>query len=395
MPRGADDRYWQVPRLPSVFKHTLLDRYVPQFAGMTGSRSQARRVVFLDGFAGRGRYDDGSPASPERILRIAQHQGTKGTVAWTCFFVEAEEASAAELVQVVDEYVRQGVTATAHHGDVLDVLDDVVGAAIGCPLFLFLDPCGLGIPYDQLVSLLRDKRRDRWPPTEILLNFSLEAVRRIGGHVGSEHGFEKSMERLDQAVGGGWWRRHFALGVTDAAVETVVTRFRERLTADSGMEIVPIPVRRAPKHKPLYHLLFGTRRQHGLWAFGDSVAWATQAWWSTLDVQTTEEDQYPRLFPVTQVDRPSIESVEARAVPEVARNLEDILRERPSFRVVDHTHRVFGRSYGQVRERVVRDAIKLMHSDGRTSSDGKGPRIRNLVVVRPQAEAASRSGISS
>jgi three-Cys-motif partner protein len=186
MPRGTDDRYWELPRLPSVVKHTLLDRYVPQFASMTGSRSEARRIVYLDGFAGRGRYDDGSPASPERILRIAQHQGTKGTVAWTRFFVEAEEDSAAELVQVVDEYVRQGVTATAHQGDVLDVLDDVVGAAVGCPLFLFLDPCGLGIPFDRLVSLLRDKRRDRWPPTEILLNFSLDAVRRIGGHVGSE-----------------------------------------------------------------------------------------------------------------------------------------------------------------------------------------------------------------
>jgi three-Cys-motif partner protein len=352
-------------------------------------------VVFLDGFAGRGRYDDGSPASPERILRIAQHQGTKGTVAWTCFFVEAEEDSAAELVQVVDEYVRQGVTATAHHGDVLDVLNDVVRAAVGCPLFLFLDPCGLGIPYDRLVGLLRDQRRDRWPPTEILLNFSLDAVRRIGGHVGSEQGFEKSMGRLDEAVGGGWWRRHFVLGVTDAAVETLVTRFRERLTADSGMEIVSVPVRRAPKHKPLYHLLFGTRRQHGLWAFGDSVAWATQAWWSTLDEQTIEQDDPPRLFPVTQVDRPSIETVEARAVPEVAGNLEGILREQPSFRVVDHTHRVFGEAYGQVRERVVRDAIKLLHSDGRTPSDGKGPRIRNLVVARPQAEAASRSGISS
>ena len=35
MPRGADDRYWQEQGLPSVFKHTLLDKYVPQFAGIT------------------------------------------------------------------------------------------------------------------------------------------------------------------------------------------------------------------------------------------------------------------------------------------------------------------------------------------------------------------------
>jgi hypothetical protein len=56
MPRGADDRFWREEGLPSVFKHTLLDKYVPQFAGMTGSRSTARKVVFLDGYAGRGRY---------------------------------------------------------------------------------------------------------------------------------------------------------------------------------------------------------------------------------------------------------------------------------------------------------------------------------------------------
>jgi len=44
---------------------------------------------------------------------------------------------------------------------------------------------------------------------------------------------------------------------------------------------------------------------------------------------------------------------------------------------------------------VVRDAIKLMHREGRTSSTGKGRRVRELVVTRPQAEAASRSGTSS
>jgi three-Cys-motif partner protein len=383
MPQGADDRYWGEQRLPSVFKHTLLDKYVPQFAGMTGSRATAKRVVFLDEFAGRGRYKDGSPASAERILRIAQRQGASGTVFWTCFFVELEDDSAAALVGVVTEYARQGVTATAHHGSVLDVLENVVRTASGCPLFLFLDPCGLGIPYERLVPLLREERRAVWPPTEVLLNFSLEAVRRIGGHVGSEHGSENTMRRLDEAVGGRWWRGHFARGVTDHGVETVVTRFGNRLARDSNMDLVFVPVRRAPKQKPLYHLLFGTRSQHGLWSFGDSVARATQAWWASLDEQATEQDPY-RLFPVTQIERPSIETVESRAVPAIALQLAAILREL-SFRVVDQTRRVFGDFYGQVREQVVRDAIKLLHHEGRTSSTGKGGRVRDLVVTRPQA----------
>jgi hypothetical protein len=73
---------------------------------MTGSRATARRVVFLDGFAGRGRDNHGSPALAECILRIVQRQGTSGTVSWTCFFVELEDDSAAELDEVVDEYPR-------------------------------------------------------------------------------------------------------------------------------------------------------------------------------------------------------------------------------------------------------------------------------------------------
>jgi three-Cys-motif partner protein len=394
MPRGADDQFWEGPGLPSVFKHTLLDKYVPQFAGMTGSRATARRVVFLDGFAGRGRYRDGSPASAERILRIAQNQGERRTVFWTCFFVEVEDDDAAQLAAVVDQYARQGVTATAHHGSVLEVLDDVVRTAAGCPLFLFLDPCGLGIPYERLVTLLRDERRAVWPPTEVLVNFSLEAVRRIGGHVGSERGFEATMRRLDEAVGGGWWREHFTAGVSGDAVAAVVSSFVEALGHDSGMDIVVVPVRRAPKQKPVYHLVFGTRAQHGLWAFGDSVAQATQAWWDTREERTTEDDA-GRLFPFAQLDRPSLDTIKARALAEIVDNLEGLMGDYPSFRVVDHTIRVFGSYYGQVRETLVREAIKTLHRDGRTPSDGKGPKIRELVVERPQAEAARRSGISS
>jgi len=60
------------------------------------------------------------------------------------------------------------------------------------PLFLFLDPTGLGLPYDVLVRLLTEKRRDGWPPTEVLLNFSLDAVRRIGGHVGLISGVHRA-----------------------------------------------------------------------------------------------------------------------------------------------------------------------------------------------------------
>jgi hypothetical protein len=111
--------------------------------------------------------------------------------------------------------------------------------------------------------------------------------------------------------------------------------------------------------------------------------------------ERTTEQEPGTLFPATQVERPSLETITSRALAEIEMNLELLVGEYPSFKVVDHTTRVFGSYYGQVRETLVRQAIKTMHRNGRTSSDGVGRRIRELVVARPQAEAARRSGISS
>jgi three-Cys-motif partner protein len=382
MATGAGDSYWDEQNLPSVFKHTLLDRYVPQYAGMTGSRSTEKRVVFLDGYAGRGRYANGTPGSAERIMKIAARQFATVDLAWTCYFVEQDDESAAALRRIVAEYVANGVDAHAHHGDVEDVLEQVLTAALGSPLFLFLDPTGIGLPYDVLVRLLKEKRRDVWPPTEVLLNFSLEAVRRIGGHVRSSHGNERTMRRLDVAVNGDWWRHMFASGVSDEAVERVVTRFTSDLSRDTHTHVVSVPVSRAPKHKPLYRLVFGTRSDHGLWAFGDSVARATQAWWDTIEeVEAREEPD--ALFGVAQTIRPTLETVEAEAVPVIVGNLAAILRDKPTFKAVDETLRVFGDYYGRVREQVVRQAVKRLHGAGGTASTGVGGKPRDLIISRP------------
>lgn len=382
MATGADDDYWDERNLPSVFKHALLDKYVPQFAGMTGSWSTEKRVVFLDGYAGRGRYKNDTPGSAERIMKIAQHQFATANLAWTCYFVEQNDESAAALDAVVAEYVTDGVDARAHHGDVEDILGEVLTAADGLPLFLFLDPTGFGLPYDVLVRLLTERRRDVWPPTEVLLNFSLNAVRRIGGHVRSPRGNESTKHRLDLAVNGDWWRDLFKSGVTDEAVEQVVARFTDDLSRDTQMRIVSVPVARAPNHKPLYHLAFGTRSQHGLWAFGDSVARATQAWWDTLEEVEAQEEP-GTLFSGTQTIRPTLETIEANAIPVIADNLAAILRDKPAFKTVDETLRVLGDYYGQVREPVVRQAVKRLHAARGTACTGVGGKPRDLIVSRP------------
>jgi hypothetical protein len=203
-------------------------------------------------------------------------------------------------------------------------------------------------------------------------------VWRIAGHVGSELGLEATRQRLDEALGGGWWRPQVADGVTTEAVAAIATSFCQQLSRESGMQLVSVPVRRAPTQQPLYHLVFGTRSPYGLWVFGDSVAQATQAWWDTIEEQQSQLS----LFPASQTQHPSLETVNRQAIPEIAHNLAAILQDHASYRVVNHTRRVFGSYYGQVRETVVRDAIKLLHRQGGTSSTGVGGKVRDLVVTR-------------
>jgi three-Cys-motif partner protein len=392
MATGAGEQYWESQALPSVLKHDLLERYLPRFAGKTGS--VARGVVYLDGYAGRGRYENGTPASAERILKIAEEQGVKG-INYQLFFHEKDRKSYSVLESVVAEYVGRGVKAQAARGEVIGGLDAVIKAADGLPLFLFLDPCGLGVPFSELAGILSGPRSAVWPPTEILLNFSLEAVRRIAGHVSSSTPDPKSMSRLDDALGGNWWRSLVANGVTDHAVSSVVKGFMQRLADAAKMEIYTVDVRRAPGHKPVYSLVFGTRKKLGLWHFADDTARATETWWSTLDAdeaarRQAEEEELEAVGLVPLFDmqlpasHPDIAEVEEEARPQIAENIARIAAEYGTFKVGDYPDEVFGDYLGRVRETVVRKAIKDLYANGRTASNGKGTRIPDLLVSPPQ-----------
>ncbi|MFJ5121353.1 three-Cys-motif partner protein TcmP [Kitasatospora sp. NPDC088548] len=381
MSKGTSGEYWSEPELPSVFKHALLSRYMPKFGGMTGA--YGRRVTYLDGYAGEGRYENGEPGSAARILQIAADLQAKAGIHWTCFFAEKSAPSFAQLGSLVAEYQARGVDARAFRGDVLGYFDEVLAAATGQPLFLFLDPCGLALPFERLVDVLAKGRPGLKPPTEFLLNFSMMAIRRIGGNSQSPKGIERTNQRLDEVCGGPWWRDFFAGGYTREADEKVAAEYSARLGKAVGMQMRSVPVTKAPGHKAVYNLVFGTRRQHGLWAFGDAHARARDTWWQQLELQ--EEATDDGLFPVVSLQRPDPQKVRDLAVPAMADNLARLLRRGRTIRLVDHTLEVFGEYYGQVTETAARDAIKLLHRRGGTPSDGMSHQREKVydLLVRP------------
>jgi three-Cys-motif partner protein len=184
----------------SVFKHEILRRYMPPFVAMLGSYSAGKRVVVLDGFAGRGRYSDGTPASAELILQAVE--GLRQSRQVSAFFVEKSEKDHRALRAVVDEYVARGLLATALPGAVDEHLEAVVAAATGIPLFLFLDPCGAGLPFTQLAAVLTGPRRHVRPQTELLLNFSADLSRRAAGALNARQVSHPIIRLMDETCGG-------------------------------------------------------------------------------------------------------------------------------------------------------------------------------------------------
>ncbi len=373
MATGATDEYWQREALPGVYKHALLRRYLPVFGGKTGSHS--REVVFLDGYAGRGRHADGTPGSAELILQTAESQAHAG-ISWRCFFFETDPGSYRILEKVVDEYVQRGVATESENSEVEPRLGDVLKIADGLPLFLFLDPCGLGLPYDTLVKTLNAPSR-RSKPTEVLLNFSMEAVRRIGGHITSTKGNEATLRRLDDAVGGDWWRTYFEAGEHDP--DGMVAEFVTRLARDTNMGVRAFPVRRAPHHKPIYYLVFGTRSNHGVWAISDSAAKAADEW---RERHAEDKNIEGTLFDIEQ--EMALEKLDADAIPDIAANIERLITEHDQFRVLDYPTEILGSHVGEVRNAAVRKAIKRLYEQGKITSYKKGLKIEELIITRPE-----------
>jgi three-Cys-motif partner protein len=369
-----------------VLKHEVLHQYVEPYAGMAGSTNPEGRVVLLDGYAGEGRYADGSPGSP--LLALETAKSLLPTRVLECVFVEKERRSFVSLQAVVGEYKAQGVKCEAIHGRVEDHLDAVVQQATGVPLFMFLDPCGLAPPYGRLVAAVTGSRAGTYPPTEVLLNFSDKAVRHIGGQLRPECDDRSGVAALDSACGGDWWQAMYTSSVNagdvEAGVQAVVAGFADRFGRDTHSEVVTAAVRLKPEHKPLYHLVFATRSNHGLWVFRDALAKAQKEWRAAqYDEEPDDPEEAGVLFGTADLLAALEDRLRQEATAAIRANLLRLLDRHAEFRLLDEVRDVFGPWYGIARETWVRQAIKDLHRDGLTSSTGIGKRVRELRVSRP------------
>ena len=257
-----------------MLKHGVLSRYVVPFATKVGSTSEGNRVAVLDGYAGEGRYDDGTPGSPIFFADAARKVPAPRTM--ELIFVEQKKSRFEKLQGVLADEAG-GVAYEAWHGTVDEHLDDALARANGVPLFAFLDPCGVGLPFTDISERIFGRPHHQYAPaTEVLLNFSAEAVRRIGGRLKESEGAPgraKTLALMDNACGGDWWQNLYRAAESPGeASSQIAAGFAARLRDATGAGSWVIGVRNAEHQQPKYALVFLSRHPDGLYLYGNAMS---------------------------------------------------------------------------------------------------------------------------
>jgi three-Cys-motif partner protein len=258
MGRDADPKKWDYPAHTGA-KHDILSHYLNGWFAKLGSRWD--RILFFDGFAGRGRYNDGSEGSPIIALRlIAGHAiaANRHSTTFDFLFVEKDADNASALrTQITDlsaelDGFPSNVRYRIENGRFEDHATALVDqAGRKSPTFAFIDPYGFsGIPMDVVARFVN------FPATEVFVNLMVDWVARFGEKelpesMSSLYGLpvEEVMREFDDE---------------DLRHEYLRDRYMEQLRLRAGFTYVQSFAMRGANGKVLYYLIHGTRHPAGV-----------------------------------------------------------------------------------------------------------------------------------
>lgn len=393
MAKGTSAGLLEEQHAQSVYKLAILQQYVPRFVAMTGRGYGS--VVLVDGYAGTG-YVGSSPGSAHLLSSAAAKlRGVSKTKVLLC---ERDKAHFASLKSMADGFKVRGLDVTPHAGDVEKFLPTAVAESVGSSLFLFLDPCGAQLPFETIVGVLTDPRRHGLP-TEALLNFSSDLVRRVGGALVALEDDADGVQLLNAVCHGNWWqavvRRLGPAGGADnyaKVVDAVAVGYATRLRKATGLQVMLVPVSRQLGHQPVYHLVFLTRNDYGLSTFADAVARARPDWLAaTVDVDAPAELDLLGLdggsTSASDARRAEAVAEQKRTAPAIASNLLRLAATHGAFRPFEHITDVYGSTLGIATETQIGQALRGLIAAGQLvtrEARSKHP-SRGLYALAPGA----------
>jgi len=234
-----------------VAKHALLAGYLSAWFSILG-KGRYPRLVYVDGFAGPGKFEDRTDGSPVRALKVARGFVPPLSAELHFFFIEKSRAFAEHLkreipaLQLPQNFkwkVEQGTFEEVVPA-ILDELDR--GELAGAPVFAFVDPFGVkGAPFDLIRRILAR------PSSEVFVTFMNEGVRRC------IEGYPQHVDALLGAEGA-------SESIARATDKVASARQLYRGALDSTRAHVCVFQVRDARNRPIYDLFFATHSERGL-----------------------------------------------------------------------------------------------------------------------------------
>jgi len=207
MPSFKPTKLWEAPP-HTLAKLEIIGRYLYLWFIIVGSKPNNRRLVYIDGFAGPGRYTNSDKSSPLVALQAAKDALTKfpsklSATEFYFLFVERNPKFAESLHEAISAIswpaqFKWNVENGSFEDKVGGILENIrrEGKQLA-PTFAFIDPFGAtGLPFKVIAEILRHAT------CEVLLNLDSDGISRLV----TAQAVEKNQAHLGLLFGDSSWR---------------------------------------------------------------------------------------------------------------------------------------------------------------------------------------------
>jgi hypothetical protein len=248
---------WPIgPHTPA--KHRILRSYLNAWLPIMAFSRQGR-VLFVDGFAGPGKYSGGEDGSPIVAIRalLEQRPDVRSKARVTYLFVEENAGRAVHLEETVAPLrtsLPDGCEAHVHRGafdETINGVLDHLGASGDklAPCFVMVDPFGVsGIPMRGLARILAN------PKSELYISFMYEAINRH-----KETG--EFAPHLDELFGTEEWRDGVDMPESDHRRQFFYELYSRQLKRAGATHVLWFELFNGNRH--VYTVFFATRHLLG------------------------------------------------------------------------------------------------------------------------------------
>lgn len=290
-----NDDFFKVKKPWSEVKDQLLGCYFKPY--LQKILHTNKPVVYVDCFAGKGKFEDGHPGSPLIALEIIDdciESSTKSGSSVSTTFIDLNYAN--ELTYNLSNYPSANIVS----GKFEDKIYDVLFGRMGCNIFLYIDPYGIkALKY----AMFKRFSSEKFNSIELLINmnsfgFIREACNAMGTRLELDDSTifedlveydpsrmdmsEKSIQALNEIAGGDYWQaiiRDLKEKKIDGyqAEECFAAEYCNKLR-ECFTYVLNMPLRIKQGQRPKYRMIHATNHPDGCLLMVDNICNRWEAW---------------------------------------------------------------------------------------------------------------------